>query len=282
MVRVFDWERGEFLIGNVYIHYLLCVVWVFDWEGYPPGEPAGTLFDWRGSVVLLAVEDALAGDDGVFVDSAEAGDAVVAFAVGLAELFEDFWVVFAVFGGGLAVAHLAAYLAAVADVFLFAGVEAVFDVLALHFGHGAEDGDEDHEEGVRLSVGLEDGELLFLKIDVDVGVLAVEDVVQYVFDVAAQAGELADEDDVDLLCCGVDEALVEDGSVNALFGAGDFFGVGADDLDVVGLGVAGEVVNLALGVLAVAEGGDAGVDYGFFHVVYCLRFTVYGFFDCGS
>ena len=60
-----------------------------------------------------------------------------------------------------------------------------------------------------------------------------------------------------MLCCGVDEALVEDGAVNALFRAGDFFGVGADDLDVVGLGVAGEVVDLALGVLSVAEGADA-------------------------
>ena len=246
---------GGFLIGsgtrrgNRRVHFLF------------GGGAAEGGFTWL--VVVLAVEDALAGDDGVFVDSTEAGDAVVALAVGFAEFFEDFGVVLAVFGGGLAVAYLAAYLAAVADVFLLAGVEAVFDVFALHFGHGAEDGDEDHEEGVRLSVGLEDGELFFLEIYVDIGVFAVEDVVQYVFDVAAQAGELADEDDVDLLCGGVDEALVEDGAVNALFRAGDFFGVGADDLDVVGLGVAGEVVNLALGVLAVAEGGDAGVDDGF-------------------
>ena len=42
MVRVFDWEGVEFLIGNVIIHYLLCEWWVFDWdvEGGQPGTAA--------------------------------------------------------------------------------------------------------------------------------------------------------------------------------------------------------------------------------------------------
>ena len=53
MVRFFDWEGVRFLIGNVVIHYLLCEGEVFDWEGYPLGEPAGTLFDWRVSFSVV-------------------------------------------------------------------------------------------------------------------------------------------------------------------------------------------------------------------------------------
>lgn len=222
-------------------------------------------FDWRGSVVVGAFEDVETGSDGAFVDLAEAGDAVEAFAVGAAQLFEDFGIVFAVLLGGLAVADFAAQLAAVADVFVAATVEAELDVLALHFGHCPQYGNENHKEWVGLAVGLEDGELLLLKVYVDVAVLAIEDVVQYVLGVAAQAGQLADQQDVDFLGDAVDEAFVQDGAFVAFFCSGDFFGEGLGNLDVVGLGVVGEVFDLALGVLSVAEGTNAGVDDGFFH-----------------
>ena len=61
--------------------------------------------------------EAGAGDDGDFGDVAEAGDAVVAFAVAAAEFFKYFGVVALVLGFAFAVAG-AAHLAAVSDVLI--------------------------------------------------------------------------------------------------------------------------------------------------------------------
>ena len=75
-----------------------------------------------------------------------------------------------------------------------------------------------------LAVGGEDGELLFLEIDVEAAFLAEHDIFQYVVGVAAQSGEFAEEEDVDFLADTIDEAFVEDGSLGAGFCAGGFFG----------------------------------------------------------
>ena len=216
-------------------------------------------------------EDVCDGDDGALAGAGELGDAVVALAGGATEFFYHLGIVALVFGDGLAGAFWTAQLAAVGDVFVAATLEAELDILALHFGDGAEDGNEYHQERVRLAVGGEDGKLLLLEIDVQPAILAEHNVRKDVVGVAAQAVEGVEEEDVDFMADTIDEAFVQDGAFGAFFCACDLFGVGADNLDVVGLGVVVEVVELSVGVMPVVGAADTGVDNcGFIHCVIVL------------
>ena len=206
------------------------------------------------------------GDDGVFACLGEECYAVVALAVLAAEFLDHLGIVALVVSEGLAGAFGTTQFAAVADVLVAARLEAIADVVGFHFGHCAEDGDEHRQERVRLAVGEEDRHLFLLEVDIHAGLLAGVNVVEHVGGVAAQARQLADQQGVDTLGNAVEEALVEHGSVGAFLAAAGLLGVSADELEPVVAGVGGEVVHLTGGVLSVAGGADAGVDYGCFHI----------------
>ena len=129
---------------------------------------------------------------------------------------------------------------------------------------------------MRLAVGGEDGHLLLLEIDVYAALFAEQNVLQDILGVAANTRQLGEQDGADVVGDAIFKAFVQLRPLGALAIARQVLVKNSGHREARGLGIARQVGNLAVGVLAVAAvlvvgGGNAGVDYGGVHCWECVN-----------
>ena len=109
--------------------------------------------------------------------------------IALAQIADNILVLFLLFLMAFLVTHLSTQPTPVLDVPFSACGKSISNVGSFKFGAGAKYADEDVKERVLGSIGLEDVQVLFLKVDVDVVVFAELHVGQHLINIPAQSVE---------------------------------------------------------------------------------------------
>ena len=110
------------------------------------------------------------------------------------------------------------------------------------------------------AIRIEDGQLLPLKINIEMMFLAELDICQNIIDVTTEPGQFRNEKDVDIVRETIVQAFRKDGAVFGLLRSTDVFLEGSLNDQRVVEGILLQISNLSCGILSVSDTGHSCIN----------------------